>query len=526
MRKTLAAVSAALLLLQGPLSSIASADPGLLNIDWSSLTKLQQDGFQRGGFHGGGGGFRPGGGGGWNRQPQWRPPQERQPQWRPPQQRQPQWRPPQERQPQWRPPQQRQPQWRPPQQRQPQWRQPSQGRPGNQTPLRPDWPRRPQNPAAPRRWPTPGRMPDGRVPAGHPQAPVNRRPPVFRHPAPVAGGPARVRGIPQPHYLQHRGVIDRVRRGNHDIRMPAQDDRGRLLPVDHGRPPSSDNARFLDQARRDDGFRRRMHDWDRREHDRDRYYWHDDPWGHRFCHYHDRWGFDWYIWYINGLAISTRWCGGYFWYYDPVWDRWVYLYDGRWWYPDPYQPTVVYVYEGGSYYQYQDATGGVVLQPEAPDAGQPAQPQQDPNEKTYYSQDGTRSVLVTGPNRDAFLYDTANPPSFNPVWIGRDVSNVLFRNDAGGSLIDILVLSDDGTFNIFDPNGVMRQGSTPSAAPQAPSQAPQDPQDPNASNPDGGSGQPQGQMYVPQAPTLAPSTMMDGAAAGSLKDAENTGYTW
>lgn len=202
--------------------------------------------------------------------------------------------------------------------------------------------------------------------------------------------------------------------------------------------------------------------WDVRDH---RYRWYD--WGgHRVCHQYDTYGFHWWGFYLGDVYFWTRYHNDRYWWWDPYYSRWCYLHDGRWWWQDPVRPTYVYIYEGGSYSRYDSANGGVVVIPDttAPTTApppEPAAPAADQAPTTYYSKDGSRMVQLFGTDREAFLYDTAEPAAFEPQWLAKHVDEVRFRfstaTEADGTtsatLEEILVLTADGSYETFDPQG-------------------------------------------------------------------------
>lgn len=77
------------------------------------------------------------------------------------------------------------------------------------------------------------------------------------------------------------------------------------------------------------------------ERERGRYYW--NEWrGHRYCHYVDGGGIDWYIWYFDDGYYSMRYMDGRWWRYDYRYNRWCWLRDHYWYYQEG---LTVYVYE-------------------------------------------------------------------------------------------------------------------------------------------------------------------------------------
>ncbi len=192
------------------------------------------------------------------------------------------------------------------------------------------------------------------------------------------------------------------------------------------------------------------------------YYWH--SWGgYNYCHFYDAWGYHWYGWYWGGQCFWTRWYAGNWWWYDPALFRWCYWYNGWWWWQDPYQVDAVYIYNNG---QYEPATStqGAATAQAAP--GQPAAPA--PQEGSlagvsFNSKDGTRMVKIV--NGDAFLYDTAPGETGNkPFYLGSSVKEVKFSNGQNGQPLQILVIFNDDSFQMFDSDGnPANQGSGGSA---------------------------------------------------------------
>ena len=203
--------------------------------------------------------------------------------------------------------------------------------------------------------------------------------------------------------------------------------------------------------------------WDTRDHN---YGWYD--WGgQRVCHHYDNYGFHWWGFYQNDVYFWTRYHNDRYWWWDPYYSRWCYLHEGRWWWQDPVRPTIVYIYNEGAYSRYEPSNGGVVLTPDTtppttappPEPSSPAPTEQAPT--TYYSKDGSRMVQIFGADKEAFLYDTAAPAAFEPQWLAKNVDEIRFRfsketaADGGESetLREILVLTADGGYETFDPQG-------------------------------------------------------------------------
>ncbi|MFA6318659.1 MAG: hypothetical protein WC943_14725, partial [Elusimicrobiota bacterium] len=56
-----------------------------------------------------------------------------------------------------------------------------------------------------------------------------------------------------------------------------------------------------------------------------------------------------------------------------------------------------------------------------------------PAAKVVYSPDRTRKAMVSGPERDAYLFDAADPAAFNPVYLGSQITGVQFQKDEQGA---------------------------------------------------------------------------------------------
>jgi len=172
------------------------------------------------------------------------------------------------------------------------------------------------------------------------------------------------------------------------------------------------------------------------------YYWH--TWnGTNYCHYYDPWGYHWYGWYWGGNCFWTRWYGNNWWWYDPVAFRWCYWHEGGWWWQDPAQVNIVYVYNNGQYVPANSTDT----------AAQAANPGMNPStEASYSSKDGSRMVKIVG--GDAFLYDTVPGETDNkPVYLGSNVKEAKFSSAQEGKPLQVLLVFDDGSFQMFDSDG-------------------------------------------------------------------------
>jgi len=182
-----------------------------------------------------------------------------------------------------------------------------------------------------------------------------------------------------------------------------------------------------------------------------RYYWHQDQ-GFDYCHYQDDSGYDWYGWYMGDQFFWTRDFNGRWWWYDADSDRWNFYNDGYWWWQDPNHVGDLYCYSDEGYIPANSQEDQVVMtQPVETDLQVSASP------------DGTRTVKVLAGSDDAFLYDTANPPSFDPIYLASGVQRVEFSDPGNGRPLEIVLKLDDGSFDLFDGDGhpFNAQGAAP-----------------------------------------------------------------
>ncbi len=144
---------------------------------------------------------------------------------------------------------------------------------------------------------------------------------------------------------------------------------------------------------------------------RNHVYWHGgDGANYAYAHYMDNWGYHWYGWYSGDQFFWTRNDDGRWWWYDTGYNRWCFYNDNYWWWQDPYHVGELYAYNDDSYIPANSADDQVVV------TGQ-----EQTSDMVYSSQDGMRTVKVAQGDGDAFLYDTANPPAFDPVYMASGV---------------------------------------------------------------------------------------------------------
>jgi hypothetical protein len=169
------------------------------------------------------------------------------------------------------------------------------------------------------------------------------------------------------------------------------------------------------------------------------YYWHNFN-GGNFCHYYDHWGCNWYGWYFGGAFFWTQYYWGNWWWWDPFYDRWCYWYDGWWWWQDPYHVNTVYIYNDGDYVPAGADNSGINAVESA-------------GGSIFRSNDGSRMVKISGNSRDAFLYDTAKKPAFSPIYLASGVKEVKFSNASNGRPLQVMLILNDGSFDLFDDGG-------------------------------------------------------------------------
>jgi hypothetical protein len=188
-------------------------------------------------------------------------------------------------------------------------------------------------------------------------------------------------------------------------------------------------------------WRTRLDQYNGSENQAGHYYWHNDD-GVNYCHYLDSSGYNWYGWYTGGQYFWTRDFDGRWWEYDSDYNRWCFWNDGYWWWQDPNHVGDLYCYDNNDYIPCNSQDDQVVVT--APDDGLM---------NSYPSTDGTRIVKIDEQTQDAFLYDTANPPGFDPVYLASGVESVNFSDTGNGRPLEIILKLNDGSFDLFDAQG-------------------------------------------------------------------------
>ena len=207
---------------------------------------------------------------------------------------------------------------------------------------------------------------------------------------------------------------------------------------DFNQPTVRDHMKFL----RDSGFMDQVKTLNHSENKVNHYYWHQDSdHGYTYCHYTDQWGYHWYGWYLSDGFFWTRYYNHRWWFYDQDKARWCFWDNGFWWWQDPYHVADLYLYNNAQYIPCDSAKDAVVTTV------------QTGNDTVYSSPDGTRMVKIMGDSGDAFLFDTAIPASFNPLYLASQVTGVKFSNTNDGQPLEIMLTLSDGTFDFFDNQG-------------------------------------------------------------------------
>jgi hypothetical protein len=170
-------------------------------------------------------------------------------------------------------------------------------------------------------------------------------------------------------------------------------------------------------------------------------YWHNGN-GFNYAHYIDNSGYHWYGFYSGNQYFWTRNYAGRWWWYDSGFNRWCFYNNNYWWWQDPYHVGDLYCYDDNDYVDANSADDQIVV------TGA-----EEANETTYSSPDGTRMVKVVQSDGDAFLYDAAAVPSFDPIYLASGVQSIQYSDASNGRPLEIVVKLNDGSFDIFDAQG-------------------------------------------------------------------------
>ena len=229
--------------------------------------------------------------------------------------------------------------------------------------------------------------------------------------------------------------------GNPVTQRPWQNAHGRYIP------PGRDHITIINNTTIINNMNGVHRGWNNNDHGYGWYDWN----GERICHHYDTYGYHWWGFYVGDSYFWTRYHDGRHWWYDPYYNRWVYLNDGRWWWQDPMAPTVVYVIIDNNYYRYQDNAGTIIVRPDPTQPvvlppAEPSAPAPAPDQDTMYSLDGTRSVQILGAAKEAYLYDLtaadSNGAAAGGRWLASGVRSAKFvyddKHEADGSTTQVI----------------------------------------------------------------------------------------
>jgi hypothetical protein len=272
--------------------------------------------------------------------------------------------------------------------------------------------------------------------------------------------------------------IDPSRNGDGRAVQPPSDRNGQALPQ---KPLQNAQGRMLPPGQGDIGridrpdIRQDIHgvqdSWNTNDHGYD---WHDWD-GMSVCHHYDEFGYHWWGFYVGSSYYWTRYYNDNYWWFDPYWHRWLFLNDGQWWWQSP--DGGLYLYDGSNYYQYNSGDNGVVVTPDqTPPVDVPPGNPTPASAPATYSLDGTRSILITGAGKDAYLYDMtvtdSNDPAAQGRYLASGVQSAAFVNQ-GGAIREIILTAVDASGNqttlTFDRDGASTGSSAaPADQPTAP----------------------------------------------------------
>jgi hypothetical protein len=289
--------------------------------------------------------------------------------------------------------------------------------------------------------------PETRVPAST-FAPQGMRAAAVAHHHPYTPGYIRHKlqklGVSsEPAFITDRSEIIHTDRQHSTIELPARGPDGSAIRTSLITPRGAGFAGVREQMKlvSGDEWRGRLAGFSRDETKPGQYYWHRGD-GFDYCHYRDDWGYDWFGWYLDSGYFWTRNFNGRWWWYDADNARWDFYNDGFFWWQDPYHVGDLYCYSEGAYVPVNSQEDQIVVT-------QPV----DTDMQSFTSPDGARVVKLVQGSGDAFLYDTAVPPSFDPVYLASGVSSVEFSDTSNGRPLEILVKVKDGSIDLFDGMG-------------------------------------------------------------------------
>jgi hypothetical protein len=252
--------------------------------------------------------------------------------------------------------------------------------------------------------------------------------------------------------------------------------------VSPGRMSSSLVRNQMSKIANNPGFSRQVNTYNATESQVGHYYWHNLN-GGSFCHYCDRFGGNWYGWCSGAGFFWTQFYWGNWWWQDPLLNNWCYWNNGYWWWQNP-QTQIVYVYNNGNYVPAEDSNNaGYNNGPgnennnysQAPENPPPQNNQADDSASTsgqtdekenpyvFKSPDGTLMVEVAKGSGDAFLYQVVGEEDSKPLYLDSNVAYVKYS--LKGDKLRILLIKEDGSFEVFSADGSSLDGGKPSGLP-------------------------------------------------------------
>src|SRR5665213_176548 len=247
----------------------------------------------------------------------------------------------------------------------------------------------------------------------------------------------------EPSLITDRSEMIQTDKTHSSVRFPPKGSDHHPITATSVSPRHFNDAVVRDQMKLVDSadWRTRIDQYNAAENQAGHYYWHNDD-GVNYCHYLDSNGYHWYGWYEGSQFFWTRDFDGRWWEYDSDYNRWCFWNNGYWWWQDPNHVGDLYCYDNNDYIPCNSQDDQVVVT--APDEG---------TMDSYASDDGTRMVKIDRQTQDAFLYATANPPGFDPVYMATGVESVTFSDTSNGRPMEIVLKLNDGSFDLFDAQG-------------------------------------------------------------------------
>lgn len=249
----------------------------------------------------------------------------------------------------------------------------------------------------------------------------------------------------EPSYITDRSEVVSSDRAHSVIGNPRTGPRGEAFKGSMVSPRNFNSGAVRGQMAivNNPDYLRRIAVENRSETQRDHMYWHGAQGvDYTYAHYIDNSGYHWYGWYTGDQFFWTRNYDGRWWWYDTGYNRWCFYNDDNWWWQDPYHVGELYVYNDDSYIPANSAEDPVVV------SGA-----EQSDDLVYNSPDGKRTVKVEQSDGDAFLYDTANQPSFDPIYLASGVQSVQYSDVDNGRPLEIVLRLNDGSYDLFDAQG-------------------------------------------------------------------------